>query len=246
MYFYVFDNFLQDRRYESDVAAVETRLAQLGIQGRSEKITILKNIQEAVTTAIKRGATTVVAVGNDSTVSKVLPQVVEHNVTLGLIPIGPEQTIAGYLGIPAGAKAAEVLSRRVIRRLDLGEANDQLFLLNLAAPAAAAVTCDNKYTVTSRDPDGQLVITNFNRGVGSGRPDDGRLELVVERGEQRGWGNRRRGFQGSIFPFTKAKITCTGSPTVVLDGQRAIKPPVLVTVVPHRLEVIVGPQRSFE
>lgn len=246
MYFYVFDNFLQDRRYENDVAAVETRLAQLGIQGRSEKITILKNVPEAVATAIKRGATTVVAVGNDSTVTKVLPQVVEHDVTLGLIPIGPDQTIAGYLGIPAGAKAAETLSRRVIRRLDLGEANNQLFLLNLSAPASAAVMCDNKYTVTSRDPAGQLVIANFNRGVGSGRPDDGRLELVVEQGESRGWGARRRGFQGSIFPFTKAKITCSDTAMMVLDGQRTIKPPVSVTVVPHRLEVIVGPQRNFE
>src|SRR5690349_13808036 len=135
MYFYVFDSYLQDRKYANEVARVETRLGTLGIQGRQEKITILKNIHEALKEAIKRGATTIVAVGNDKTVTKILPQVVEHGLTLGLIPLGPEQTIADSLGIPHGVSACDSLSRRVMRRLDVGQANNQYFLLQLQAPA---------------------------------------------------------------------------------------------------------------
>ncbi len=246
MYFYVFDSFLQERRYDGDVAAVETRLAQLGIQGRSEKITILKNIQEAVATAIKRGATTIVAVGNDHTVSKILHQVVANQLTLGVVPLGPEQTIAHYLGVPPGPKAADVLSRRIIRRLDLGQANNQYFLVSLAAPAESQVTCDSKFTVTSTDPSGRLVIANFNTGLGRGRPTDGRLELVVETGQHRGWRLFGRMTHGSIFPFRQAKVSCPGNATMVLDGHLAVKSPLVVDVAPKKLEVIVGPDRSFE
>ncbi len=47
MYFYVFDSYVQDKKYQSDVARIEARLGALGISGRTEKLTILKNINDA-------------------------------------------------------------------------------------------------------------------------------------------------------------------------------------------------------
>lgn len=246
MYVYIFDSFLQDRKYAHELSQVENRLAALGIQGRYEKMTILKNMSEAVRQAIKRGATTIVLVGNDETFTKVLPQLVDHDVTIGFIPLGPHQTIPRALGVPEGLAACDAISRRIVQRIDLGKANNAYFLLNLTAPPTVAITCDGQYSVTSSDPSGLLAITNFAIEDGGGRPDDGRLELVISPDrKRRGWSWGRQS-AGSVFPITKAKISAAeGSTNLLLDGRVTIKTPVTVEAAPAKLEVIVGKDRSF-
>ena len=141
MYAYIFDNFLQERKYQHDIGQIENRLSTLGIQGKIEKMTILKNIQEAARQAIKRGVDTLVVVGNDETVTKVLPQIIDTTVTLGIIPVGPHQTIAKILGVPSGLSACDVLSKRIIRKIDLGKANNAYFVFTLMAPAGVSADC---------------------------------------------------------------------------------------------------------
>ncbi len=243
-YAYIVDAFANDPKYRTDIIRVESRLAGLGLQGRWERMTILKNIQDATEEAIKRGAGTIVVVGNDQTITKVLPSIIDHNVALGLIPLGPDQTIAQAFGVPTGAAACDCLSRRIIQKVDVGQANKHYFLLQLAAPAPTAITCDGTYTVTSLDPAGQLFITNLRTDTG-GHPNDGRLELVVQPGPSGGWGRRRSG-ASSIFPITEAKIQSRGEQgTMLLDGQTVVKAPLTVSVLAKKLSVIVGPNRKF-
>lgn len=244
MYAYIVDSFLQDRKYQHDIGQIENRLSTLGIQGKIEKMTILKNIQEAARQVIKRGAETLVVVGNDETITKVLPQIIDSGVTLGLIPLGPHQTIAKILGIPVGLPACDALSRRIVRKIDLGKANTTYFLFTLAAPAGITVDC-GKYTITSLDPTGTMTIANFPTGEAKGLPDDGQLELIVDPGEtKRGWG--RRSSSGSVFPITNIKLTAAEGPvTVTLDGQVTIKTPVTVEVAKNKLAIIVGKDREF-
>lgn len=247
-YAYVVDVGLNDARYQAELTRIENRLANLGLSGRWEKMTILKNIQDATLSAIKRGATTVVVVGNDLTITKILPIVIEHKVTLGLIPLGPDQQIAEALGIPVGLAACDVLSRRIIARVDLGKANGYYFLLQLSAGAPASITCDNCYTVSSLDPHGQLEITNLRSDLGVGRPNDGRMELVVRSTPNRGFFGRSRPTysDASVFPIKQAKIQSVGTPAnLVLDGQTIVKAPITVQVAPGKLTVIVGPGRHF-
>ncbi|MEK7537988.1 MAG: diacylglycerol kinase family protein [Patescibacteria group bacterium] len=247
MYAYLFDSFLQERKYQHDIGQIENRLSTLGIQGKIEKMTILKNIQEAARQAIKRGVATLVVVGNDETITKVLPQIIDSDVTLGLIPLGPQQTIARALGIPDGVVACDVLSRRILRRLDLGRANAVYFLFNLVAPADVTVDCGGQYRVTSLDPAGSLMTANFPPAGTAGQPDDGRLELIVTPGRgARGWLPGRRSSGGSVFSITKAKFTSPAGPVnLTLDGQVTVKTPATVEVVRRKLEVIVGKDRAF-
>jgi diacylglycerol kinase family enzyme len=160
---------------------------------------------------------------------------------MGLIPIGPDQTIADSLGIPHGVAACDSLSRRVIRRLDVGKANHQYFLLQLQAPAGTTVTCDDTYSVESLDPEGGMAITNLVSGSHS-QPDDGQLELVVQPAARGGWGGFKRGFDhSSVFPIHHAKLQChRDHDTLLLDGQTIVKTPTLVEVGEKKLEVIVG------
>ncbi len=245
-YVYVVDAFINDPKYRTDVVRIESRISSLGLQGRWERMTILKNIHDTTEEAIKRGAGTVVIVGNDETVTKVLPSVVDHDVAMAMIPLGPGQAVAQALGLPMGVAACDCLSRRIIQHVDIGRANKHYFLLSLSAPAPTAITCDNSYTVTSLDPSGQILINNLG-SVGGGRPNDGRLELMVQSGQggRRSWW-RSGGHTASIFPIHEAKVQGRGEQeSVVLDGQTIVKPPLTVDVLPKKLSVIVGPERTF-
>lgn len=245
MYFYIFDGFLQEPKYRTEITRIENRLATLGIQGRNEKITILKNIREATLEAMKRGAATVVAVGNDQTIGKILGEVIDQKAVLGLIPVGEPQMIATYFGISRGVAACDILSRRVIRKIDVGRANTHYFLLNAAIPFRTPVECDGKYTVEPNDDASAMSVVNLGTDGHPGNPEDGRLELTVTPPTAHSlW--RRSETAPSVFPIKQAKIAYRDqNDTVVLDGQTVVKCPVTIEVAPKRLSVIVGRERTF-
>lgn len=247
-YVYIVDSFVNDPKYRTELLRVESRMASLGLAGRWEKMTILKNLRDATTEAIKRGANTIIAVGNDQTITKMLPLIIDRDVTLGIIPLGPEQAIAQALGLPLGLPACDCLSRRIIQRVDVGQANGNFFLLRLSAPAMTTVVCDGTYTVSSLDPNGQLEINNLSSDPGLGQPNDGRLELVIRPGSPTGmFGRFRRAFsQASVFPIRRAKIETSGEGVnLLLDGQIVVKAPLTVETLSKKLSVIVGPDRHF-
>ncbi|MBI2984106.1 MAG: hypothetical protein HYY50_00555 [Candidatus Kerfeldbacteria bacterium] len=246
MYAYLVDGFLHDKKYQTELLRIENRLAQLGIQGRFEKITILKNLAEAAKEAIRRGATTVVAVGNDQTVTKLLPLVVDGGVTLGLIPFGQPQTIAAALGIPTGLAACDVLSRRIIRHLDVGKVDNQYFLRDARLTAVERVECDGQYTVASVDPANTFVIGNLGSDDLERRPTDGRLELIVK-SDAHGWSLWRRHYgPSSVFLIRRATIASSApAASLLLDGQIVLKAPRTIEVAPQKLGVIVGRQRQI-
>ena len=62
MYFYFYDTFVSDKKNEQLLGKIENRLIELGINGRTEKLTVLKNMKELIEDAIKKGAHTIVAV----------------------------------------------------------------------------------------------------------------------------------------------------------------------------------------
>lgn len=247
MYFYLYDSWLQDRKYQTEIAKIEARLNALGIRGRSEKITILKNIHEAVREGIKRGATTVVLVGNDKTITTVLPDLLETNVAIGVIPLGEPQTIANFLGIPLGAAACDVISRRVVERVDVGQANNQYFLLNAELPFGASVQCDGQFSVSSDEPGNRMVITNLETSGRVSNPADGRLELVISSPQKSGWGPfGKSNEEASVFPIRQAKVTTrTGQAQLLLDGQVTVATPLTLTLAKKKLAIIVGRQRQF-
>jgi diacylglycerol kinase family enzyme len=244
MYGYVFDSFVQDGKFRSEAQRIESRLAALGIQGRQEKITILKSLTDACQKMIKRGIETLVVVGNDETVLKVLPIAVEHGIPLGLIPVGPEQRIAKSLGIPIGIDACDVLSRRIMRRIDVGRAGASFFLLDAVLPANAMVGCDEQYTVSVTDPHAAMSVANIVDPRPDAQPDDGFLTLMVRGKGQGGW--MRRHDEVSYFFTQRAEVKTTRhGEQVVLDGHHIVKTPVVLSIQPKLLSIIVGRERSF-
>jgi len=100
MYLYVYDSFLNDKKYNSLLIKIEQRITDLGIKGRVAKLSILKNMKELISDAVKEGVETVVVAGDNQTFSKVINVIASLDVTLGIIPVVNNNNIAEVLGVP--------------------------------------------------------------------------------------------------------------------------------------------------
>lgn len=251
MYYYLFDTQLAEKKHETVINRIEFRLIELGLNGRMDRLSILKNMRELIEAAIKRGAETIVIVGDDQAIVKAVSIVAAYDVTLGIIPVGPEQRIARALGIPEGEAACDILSKRVVKTIDLGKANDQYFLFSLDIPAEpVTVECDGHYQISVLGVPRPFQICNFRPQQVSERscnPEDGVLEAVIGE-EAKGWSmfHRQTENRGTVLPLKRAKIQClTASIPLTLDGHTIVKTPVTVEVAPHKLRIIVGRNRQF-
>lgn len=248
-HFYLFDAFLGERKYRSLVSRIEARLTELSVGGRMERLSVLKSAPELVRDAVKRGSTTIVVVGNDATVSKVLPAVVMAGATLGFIPVGGSR-MGSLFGIPEGVAACDLIAKRVLARVDLGRANQTYFLFSLEAPASGLVLELSGVAVTAEASDARIAICNigpFGDPAFDGRfaATDGRLEAMVTR-PSRSFSSlfRAKLDADTVLPVTTVKVKCpTDCKPLLADGQTVVKTPVTVEVVPRKLAVIVGRNR---
>jgi diacylglycerol kinase family enzyme len=259
MHYYIYDSFVNDNKFLPELHRIEARLMDLGINGRTERLTLLKSLREIVDEAIKKGATTIVAVGNDETISKIISFFPNLSATLGIIPLGPNNGIAQMLGIPHGVAACDVLSARIVEKIDLGKANDAYFISSLEVPAQREISIDcGSYNISPLTDDGNINIYNFDNRIPTEKalspshsnPKDGILEAVFKDAPSKSGlfsvFKKDHYSRDSVFPFKKIKIKCSKECLpVVADGQITIKTPVTVEVAPKKLKVIVGKNRMF-
>ncbi len=265
MYFYLYDAFLQDKKYEKVLSEIDARIIDLGIQGRTSRLTILNDIRELATDAVKRGTDTIVVLGDDKTVTRAIGVLVGLDVTLGIIPIGENAAVARYLGVPEGVAACEVLSKRVRERIDIGKAGSNYFAFYLRAmsPHVKLVSSGEEYSLTFLSNDAELFVCNFKPQALEREapyrasffmPNDGRFEAVVKEGGRSSlidrlfFKNRDVSGEYTVLPFTALRIEADTSERdvrLVLDNDKVIKPPVDITVLPRQVSVIVGKDRVF-
>ncbi len=251
-YFYLYDTYTSDRAYANTLVRIENTLTDLGIQGRVAKLTILKSARDLVETAIKDGADTIVAVGNDLTISKVASALVDKKtpVVLGIIPLGDKnQRLAQILGIPLGVLACHVLSSRIIESLDVGKVNNQYFIRSVEISGTPNLNCDNQYTLRFNSPH-NIKICNIDNWQMNGKliaanPKNGLLEIILKPQNQKGfWGLKKHSHSLSLLSVTNCVITYDGdSLPVMVDGEKIIKTPITLNTASYKLKVIVGKKR---
>ena len=258
MYYYIYDSYLNNKKFEIILHRIENRLMDLGISGKKEKLTLLKSLRELVEQGIKKNAETIVVVGNDRTISKVISFLPNYSAILGIIPIGSENKIAKILGIPEGEKACDVLSSRIIEKIDLGKVNNNYFLSSLEIPVKKEITleCEN-YNIIPLTNSETISICNFGN-IFNGKdttnkkvynPKDGVLEAVITpESNLPGFFSmfKKQYTKESVFPIKKVKIKSTKeSISMKADGEVVIKTPATIEVIPKKLKVIVGKNRMF-
>ena len=253
MYQYIYDYFLSDKKYEKSITKIESRITDLGIKGKINKLTLLKNVDTFVRES-RDHSQVLVVVGNDETISQVLNSVVENDLILGIIPIGDKQKIANFLGIKNEDQACAILSARNIEELDLGQINNQYFLSGVEMfGEGASVLCDGKYKIKALPKNKKIGIYNLciEKGLGDlFNPQDNQLELVSFPEEKNNlFSFKKQELLKTVLKIKKAKALYSDDKKnenkILIDNYKTIKPPATIKLADKKLKIIVGKERGF-
>ena len=256
MYLYVYDSFLNNKKYSNLLARIETRLTDFGIGGRILRLSPLRNTVELLNDEIKNGMKTVVIVGNDKTLAHVINIISRLDITIGIIPVGPDNKIARLLGVNSPEDACNILSARKIESIDLGKANDTYFISSITVDQGdVAISCEDKFVVRPESSNNTVGVYNLRPVFAASwgpknlfSPRDGKLEVLIQPLKTSWWTkNKTATGDNSIIPFEKITIRSKGKSalSVFTDGQKILKTPVQVEVIPKKLKVVVGKDRLF-
>jgi len=115
-------------------------LAEAGVEGRIVPTASEDEAKDAVAREVKAGATRIIAAGGDGTIGLIGIQLLGTDVALGILPLGSVMNICRMLGVPRdlpGAAAAIAAQREA--RIDVGDANGQIFFETASVGLNAAV-----------------------------------------------------------------------------------------------------------
>jgi len=253
MYLYLYDNFLRSRKYDTLLSSIETRLTDFGIAGKIIRLQHLTNAESVIAEEIRRGATTIVIVGDDKTFGSVLSKAAVCDIPFGFLPVGDDNSIAQVLGIPVGVEACEVLSRRRKVKLDVGWFNNRYFVSRLHIPPSdITVEYDEQFRVSSRQGKIELVVCNLQPYTWDARkspevvvhPQDGKLEAFLRPVIGKGI-IRDKYDEPSIFPFEEMVVTGTKPFAVEADGKISKETKITIKLAKKRIDMIVGRERKF-
>ncbi len=245
MYCYLYDEFIQeDKRFEKQLHLIENRLTDLGIAGKISRLALFRNAEEMIRDEIDRGVSTVVVLGNDETIRKVIHVVSDSDVVLGIIPIGPNNELARLMGIPLGVAACDVLSARRVETIDIGTVNGRKFVTGISVPNfKAELMCnDGEYRIMATSQAG-LQINNL---TDVSNPCDGMLHAVITAVVKKGWGIfGKNQHVESVLPFESLAIRSDKPISLFADGEEMQATRFDIGVEPMNLKVIAGKTRTF-
>lgn len=245
MHVYIYDDYLNKGKYNKVINRVEIRLTDLGLNGKIIRLGGIKNIKGTIQNEIKLGAKTVIAVGNNQTVNKIIGALVDTDIygdfqkktLLGLIPIGDDNSIAASFGIRNDEEACNILLARRVAKIDLGLA-DHYYFLNQASIQSLGTTLEiDDYTIEVNEK-GEVRIINLLSDQGENiksNPHDGLLDVYI----------KTRKNDQTYFNVKKLKIN-NPEHKLVIDGVVELNTPTTVGIVKEILGVIVGRERTFE
>lgn len=249
MYLYIYDSFLSHKKYTDLLIKIEKRVTDLGIKGKIARLSVLKNMKEMILDGVRNGVQTVVVIGNNQSFAKVINIVADLDVTLGLIPVENENSIAKILGIPPGVMACDVLASRITKKIDLGKINSHYFIKSAEILNGDVDIEYDNFSITPTTEQNHIAIYNFaDEKIDQhySKPVDGVLEMVLTPIKNTLFG--KKSIKKTVLPFKKIKITSKTEDqvSIITDEQIIMKTPAEIKVVPEKLKIIVGSDRQFE
>lgn len=251
MYYYIYDNFLSEKKYQPIIAKIESRLTDLGINGKINRMSLLKNIDKTINEEIQRGIKTIVVVGNDKTLNQAINLVNNFSVTFGFIPIGPNNNIAKLMGIPEGEEACNILSSRIVKEINLGLINQKYYFFTyLEMPGDSLyINCDSDYFINIDDKKNNIVtISNLYYGEYENKipiqNNSEYLNLIIKNSKKSLFSAGKEYF--SYFKAQKMSLNGEKSiPILMIDEKKIIKTPIKIEIGKNKLKLIVGKKRKI-
>lgn len=248
-YIFIYDEFLTEKRHERLLSAVEQRLSMLDLSGRIGRLTLFRNPKDLVEGMTKgQDMATIVIVGNDHTLDRLMWFLPDLRVNVGYIPIAPPYDMGKLLGIPFGVEACDILGARHIEALDIGRLDDRYFLTEVSLSRTnAAIDIEGKYKVSAMYG-GSVAVRNLGKASGGktavSDAKDGLLEVVIVPQA----GSRGRFWQKSM-PETRILMR-TGSIVsdepieAIADNHVVSGKSFSLDILPGKLHMITGRRRQ--
>lgn len=254
MYVYIYDSFLREKKYQSLIKAIEISLTDYGIAGKILRINNYTDAKPVIEDEVKRGAKTIVVVGNDATLGQVLSRAATIDCTFGFLPVGGNNSIAEVLGIPIGVAATDVLSKRRKEKLDIGWMNNRYFISQLHVhPARVSVAYDDRFRVSAEDKM-EIIVCNLqpffwkrhkkDKDSEVVHPQDGKLEAFLRPLTKARWFGYNYE-DPSIFPFEEMEISGQEPFVVEADGKKTKEIKLKIRLAQGKIDMIVGRDRKF-
>jgi hypothetical protein len=253
MHVYIYDNYVNDRKFDNAIAKIETRITDLGLNGKIVRLGVMSSILATVENQLKQGVKTIVVVGNNylfhqtinalASLSNNYGQATE--IPLGFIPVGKKNNqIADALNIPLGEAACDIISARLLEKFDLGSANHLFFLTQAAVSTInTIIEIDANYTIEIKDP-GEISIVSLPLKTASieGKkinPHDNVLDLLISEGPyHRRLPLGKKGTNKSVFAFCKLRIVTQNN--IIIDLVEELKSPVDISIAKEQVNLIIG------
>lgn len=246
MHIYIYDNYLNEKKYHSLLSKIETRITDLGLNGKIIRIGIANSIYNTVENEIKKGVKTIIVVGNDNLLNQVINAVIKvgqnikvTNIPIGFIPIDKKNNeLAKFLGIDLNEDACDILSARRVQKLNLGKINNHFFLFNISI-----TTKDTKIDIDkdfSLEINKEGIISVLNYPV-AGDSNNKTLKLVIKTG---GSLLNKTNQNTSVFSFKNLNITNNKNP-VIVDNSITVLTPANISLGSETINLIVGKNRFF-
>lgn len=239
MYAYIYDDFINQGKFSKLLYQIEKRLTDLNLNGKIIRLGVSKNIKSAVDDEIRQGTKTIVAVGNDKTVSQIINHILNNRsderrqVTLGIIPIElKENKIAAAFGIKSIGAACEILLARRLESFRLAQINQGFFLFKAVLNASdTTLEIDRNYIIQNLKP---ALVEVINNPLLSGHENqDGKLKLHIYSKEGE-----------SMFLFNDLLVVNKNA-AIITDDSLAVQPPAKIKPSRETIKIIVGKQRNL-
>lgn len=260
MHVYLYDSFLIDKKFESTLAKIETRLTDLGLNGKIIRLSTISSIRNTIREEINKGAKTFIAVGNIHILNQVLNSMAKHfsesqvgkNIPLGFIPVGKNQNeISTRLGIDFEENACDFLAARRIETVDLGQANQDYFLTQAQiTTVGTSLEIDKNYSIEIKNK-GEIIITNlplYDDLIISSKPkaNDDILELIINSHKKFNFPSfKSSNIDNSVFSFKKV-IVSNPDIKLILDNVLEINTPATVSIAKEKINLIIGKNRGID
>lgn len=245
MHLYIFDQYLNQKKYELTVAKIETRLTDLGLNGKNCHVGPLKSLKSIVKEELKNNPKTIVVIGNNGTFNQLINSFPEEtSATVGLIPVGENNSIARAFGIADEDHACNILAARLIETLSLGQINDQYFVSSARISNKETIMeINGKYTVEPAGP-GEISIINLDTDASNPKidPKDNLIEILVSVVKK---GIISNSVDLSFIQTGRVIINNLIHKNFIIDNSVEIKTPAEITAAREKLKVIVGKERLF-
>lgn len=239
MHIYIFDSFLKQNKYSKIIAKIETRLTDLGLNGKNCYVGPLKSLRSIVNEELRREPKTMIAVGNDNTFNQLINTIVYENITIGFIPVGTNSIIADCLGIEDEDQACNVLSARLIERVSLGRINDFYFILKAIIPTKGTVMEFNgQYTIEIPKP-GYVEIVNLEQDK-QVKKEILKTYITTSEGKI-----VKKDLKDSYIPARRILVNNLKNNFFTIDNAQQVDTPAELSKEEDMLSVIAGKGRKF-